>query len=193
MGSADDAPLVARLRGGDAAAFGEVYARFSDPIYRFLLRLSGRREVALDLHQDTWLSAARHAKGLAEETDLAAWLFTIARNKHRSWRRFIALDWLRFDREADELPDAAEAPRTEARDELASIEKALMALPEGHREVLLLIGVEGMSTSQAAEVLGIQPDALRQRLSRARAALAGELERGGQEPEGMVQARRGAE
>jgi RNA polymerase sigma-70 factor (ECF subfamily) len=185
---------VARLRSGDPAAFGDVYARFSDPTYRFLLRLSGRREVAMDLHQDTWLSAARHARGLAEETDLAAWLFTIARNKHRSWRRFVALDWLRFDRDAGDIGDipeaAAEASRMDARDELESLEKALMKLPEGHREVLLLIGVEGLSSAQAADVLGIQPDALRQRLSRARAALAGELE--GQEAEVMVQARRGA-
>jgi RNA polymerase sigma-70 factor (ECF subfamily) len=184
---------VARLRSGDPAAFGDLYARFADPIYRFLLRLSGRREVAMDLHQDTWLSAARHARGLAEETDLAAWLFTIARNKHRSWRRFVALDWLRFDRDAGDIGDVAEAAaeiRIDARDELESLERALMKLPEGHREVLLLIGMEGLSSTQAAEVLGIQPDALRQRLSRARAALAGELE--GQEAEVMVQARRGA-
>jgi RNA polymerase sigma-70 factor (ECF subfamily) len=147
----------------------------------------------MDLHQETWLSAAKHARRLAEDTDLAAWLFTIARNKHRSYRRWIALDWLRIERFGAELSDeASAAPVNEARDELASIEAALMELPPSHREVLLLVGVEGLDAKQAADVLGVQPDALRQRLSRARAALASILERGGQDAHGMVQAKRGA-
>jgi len=45
-------------------------------------------------------------------------------------------------------------------------------LPEAHREVLLLVGVEGLDGAQAADVLGIRPEAFRQRLSRARTALA---------------------
>jgi RNA polymerase sigma-70 factor, ECF subfamily len=188
----DDARLVGRLRDGDAAAFGELYARFADPLYRFLFRLAGGRESAMDLHQETWLSAAKHASRLTEDTDLAAWLFTIARNKHRSYRRWVALDWLRIERFGAEMAEDTSAPVNEARDELASIEVALMELPEGHREVLLLVGVEGLDAKQAAGVLGVQPEALRQRLSRARAALAAILERGGQDAHGMVQAKRGA-
>jgi RNA polymerase sigma-70 factor (ECF subfamily) len=193
VGPDDDARLVDRLRGGDSAAMSELYARFADPIYSFLFRLSGRRDVAMDLHQETWLSAAKHASRLAEGTDLAAWLFTIARNKHRSHRRFIALDWLRIERYGAELPsEARAAPAADAGDELASIEAALMALPSGHREVLLLVAVEGLSAAQAAEVLGVKPDALRQRLSRARAALASLLDPERQEDDVMVQAKRGA-
>ena len=52
------------------------------------------------------------------------------------------------------------------------LERALASLPDIHREVLLLVGVEGLDVAQAAAVLSIRPDAARQRLARARAALA---------------------
>jgi len=174
----DDRMLVARLREGDAAALRAVYERFADRIFGFLLRLTGRRDVAEDLHQETWLSVSKHAGRLAEDTDLAAWLFTIARNKHRSWRRWAALDFTRFgtDLFASEPPSPA-ASASDARDDLAALEAALTSLPAAHREVLLLVGVEGLEGKQAADVLGIQPEAFRQRLSRARAALADKLER----------------
>lgn len=176
MGQPDERELVARLRKRDAAALRVVYASFSDRIFGFLLRLTGRRDVAEDLHQETWVSASRHAERLAEDTDLAAWLFTIARNKYRSWRRWAALDFSRLAFSAlDEEPISPTAA-PDAGDELDALGVALGALPPAHREVLLLVGVEGLENKQAAEVLGIQPEALRQRLSRARQALADALE-----------------
>jgi len=176
-GDPDDAALVARLRGGDKAALRAVYASFSDRTFGFLLRLCGRRDVAEDLHQETWISVAKHAPRLADDTDLAAWIFTIARNKYRSWRRWAALDFTRLVFVAEGEEPEGPHGRPDARDELAALEKALAALPAAHREVLLLVGVEGLEAKQAADVLGIQPEALRQRLSRARAALAEQMER----------------
>lgn len=94
------------------------------------------------------------------------WLFTIARNKHVSWCRWATIDLRRFV--AAEV-DVGGPPQVV--DELHDLDRALRALPAGHREVLLLVGVEGMDPSQAAQVLGLTPEATRQRLSRARAAL----------------------
>ncbi|MRG96608.1 RNA polymerase sigma factor [Polyangium spumosum] len=176
MDRAEEAELVARLRKGDKTALRVVYASFSDRIFGFLLRLSRRRDVAEDLHQETWVSVARHAERLTEGTDLPAWLFTIARNKHRSWRRWAALDFTRLAFDSDGPEPEGPSARPDAGDELAALEQALEALPMAHREVLLLVGVEGLEPKQAAEVLGIQPEALRQRLSRARSALAEKLE-----------------
>src|SRR5215510_3441541 len=82
-----DAALVDRLRRGERAAFRELHARFARASFGFLLRLAGRPDVAEDLHQEVWLSIARHAARLAPDTDLAAWIFTIARNRFRSSRR----------------------------------------------------------------------------------------------------------
>jgi RNA polymerase sigma-70 factor (ECF subfamily) len=161
--------LVDRLRRGERAAFRELYGRFAQPSFGFLLRLTGRRDAAEDLHQEVWLSIAQHAQRLAPDTDLPAWIFTIARNRFRSAQR---------------RADASETPRDPAALERAAgavpaddpacrdLERALAALPEIHREVLLLVGVEGLGLKQTAEVLAIAHDAARQRLSRARAALA---------------------
>ena len=59
------------------------------------------------------------------------------------------------------------------------VERALAALPARHREVLLLVAVEGFTPAEAAGVCGVTPEALRQRLSRARTCLAREMETSG--------------
>ncbi|WP_437619980.1 RNA polymerase sigma factor [Sorangium sp. So ce1151] len=174
-----DAELAARLRRRDPRAFDELYARYHPRIFSFLVRLSGRRDVAEDLFQDTWLAVARHADRLAEDTDLAAWLFTIARNRHRSHRRSAVLDLARAVLFSREPAPAAPGPEAaaDARAEVAALEGALRSLAAGHREVLLLGAVEGLEAAQVAKVLGIREEAARKRLSRARAELAACLEK----------------
>src|SRR4051812_21024117 len=167
--AAADAALVDRLRRGERTAFRELYARFAPASFGFLLRLCGRRDDAEDLHQDVWLAIARHAARLDAETDLAAWIFTVARNRFVSSRRRAdvavpASDPLDVDLGAA-VPVSTEDPA--CRD----LERALASLSDVHREVLLLVGVEGLEVAQAAAVLSIRPDAARQRLARARAAL----------------------
>jgi RNA polymerase sigma factor (sigma-70 family) len=159
--------LVRRLRAGDRAAFREIYGRYAQPTFGFLLRLCGRRDQAEDLHQETWLAVARHAGRLAADSDLGAWIFTIARNQFRSAYRSAARV----------RPPEGAPPVTETSDDPAAhdLERALAALPEAHREILLLVGIEGMAIEQAAMVLAVRPAAARQRLARARTALAQRL------------------
>jgi RNA polymerase sigma-70 factor, ECF subfamily len=177
-----EAELVAGLRRGEAAAFDEAYARWRDRIFGFLWRLAGRRELAEDLFQETWLKLARHATSLREDTELGAWLYTVARNQYRSHRRWHVLDADRLRQFAAEPPSVAIGPdeKAQARGALASLDAALASLPAASREVLLLIAVEGLAQEQVARILGLEYDAVRQRLSRARAQLAERMER---EPE----------
>jgi RNA polymerase sigma-70 factor (ECF subfamily) len=173
-------PLVDSLRHGDRAAFDRVYATYRPRVWAFLLRLSGRRDVAEDLFQETWLKLARNAPRLAEDTDLRAWLFTVARNAWVSHRRWSVLDLSRLVSLEDDAPRAGHASDPEARADAARhverLERALAGLSPASREVLLLVGVEGFDQEEAATILGITYDALRQRLSRARAQLADRLE-----------------
>jgi len=178
----DAGELVARLRRGDAAAFDHIYALYHPRIFSFLLRLTGRRDTAEDLAQETWLRLARAAPTLREDTTLAALLFTIARNAFTSHRRWAMLDLSRvvtFGLEivshapADGSPEA-QHERTHA---IARLEAALASLPVASREVLLLVGVEGMEQEEVAKVLGVSYDAMRQRLSRGRAQLAAAMDR----------------
>jgi RNA polymerase sigma factor (sigma-70 family) len=171
----DDLTLVAGLRRGDAGAFTAVYERFRAPLYGFLRRAVRRDDVAEDLFQETWMSLARAAPGLREDTDLAAWLFTVARNAFRSHLRWARLDlsrWIAFCDDVCPTPSPGPELATAQARLVSAVEEALTLLPAAHREVLLLVAVEGLEQDQVAGVLGISYAALRQRLSRARAALA---------------------
>jgi RNA polymerase sigma-70 factor (ECF subfamily) len=177
---ADLAPLFARLRRREPAAFDEVYARYHERIFRFLLRLSGRREMAEDLFQETWLAVARDAPNLAEDSDLVAWLFAVARNRYRSHRRWALVDFTRVLSFASETDEIAPSPEGEivARAEAAAAQAAFAGLSPAFKEVLLLSVGEGLDAPRVAEALGISPEAARQRLHRARAELAAAVEKG---------------
>jgi RNA polymerase sigma-70 factor (ECF subfamily) len=171
--------LVARVRDGDIAAFDAVYVMFNTRLFGFLARLTRRRDVAEDLLEETWLRFVAHAGRLDADTRLGPWLFTVARNLHVSYCRSRALD----DRcTADAIglwPSALlNSPFDEAvGNELQRrIETALASLPVPFREVLLLVGVEGLRPFEAALVCGVSAEALRQRLKRARTMLAERLE-----------------
>jgi RNA polymerase sigma factor (sigma-70 family) len=180
MDQESELALVARLRVGDAAAFDLVHDQFNGRLFNFLARLTRRREVAEDLLEETWLRLVARAPSLRPDTRLGPWLFTVARNLHVSYRRSRLLE----DSHAAGLiglwPFGSSRPSpfdsaagTEAG---RRIEAALAALPVAHREALLLVGVEGMRPAEAAQVCGITSEAMRQRLSRARALLARRLD-----------------
>lgn len=177
-----EAELVAGLRRGERRALELAYARYRGRVYAFLVRLcgSGQRDLADDLFQETFVQLARHAPRLAADTELGAWLFTVARNRFRSQRRtaLFRLDRLvTLFRGEPAPPPPTPHEQAAEREGAARLERALDALPADHREVLLLLCVEAMEQDQAARVLGLSPAALRKRLSRARAALAARLEK----------------
>jgi len=172
--------LVARVKSGEAAAFEIVYQTYRARLFSFLIRLSRRRDVAEDLLEETWLRLVACAPRLSDETYLAAWLFTVARNLHASWCRHRAVDETRIAEPpaswpapaAGETPfEAAARTETERR-----LERALARLSVRDREVLLLVAVEELAPPDAAAVLGLRAEALRKRLQRARERLATEMD-----------------
>ncbi|HEX9295806.1 MAG TPA: sigma-70 family RNA polymerase sigma factor [Polyangiaceae bacterium] len=168
--SDDDRDLVTRLRAGQPSAIEELYEEYRKPIFGFLARLARDRPLAEDLFQNTWLKVSRSAHRIREDTELKAWLFTVARNEFRSYRR-----WQMIDLSSLLSVGAHRAETTCECDELAGLERALGELGASDREVLLLVSVEGLAPQQAAAVLGISHAALRQRLARARARLKSAL------------------
>jgi RNA polymerase sigma-70 factor (ECF subfamily) len=180
MASEDETALVAGLRAGDPLAFDRVYELYRPRLFAFLLRLSRRRTVAEDLLDETWLRLVVHAASLRPDTRLAAWLFTVARNLYWTHRRAsmiedaVTAELLTLWPASEHWPSPFELA---AMGELEQgVERALGTLTPQHREVRLLVGCEGMTPSEAAAACGIRPEAMRQRLARARAALADALE-----------------
>src|SRR6185295_17585243 len=127
----------------------------------FLLRMSRNRTLAEDLLDETWLRLVRGAPGLLPDTRLGPWLFTVARNLYWSHRR----DALVEESSVAELltlwpcPPPWPSPfELAAAGELERrVERALSSLSPQYREVVLLVGHEGLAPTDAAVVCGISP------------------------------------
>jgi RNA polymerase sigma-70 factor (ECF subfamily) len=168
--------LVDGLRRRDAAAFDVVYDAYRSRLFNFLLRCCRRRELAEDLLEETWLRVATSASGLRPDTRLAPWLFTVARNLYWSYCRSRMVEE-KFDAALPNLWPAGRAQSSPFEQAAAGelerrVERALAALPARTREVLVLVGIQGLTPAEAAVVCGITPEAMRQRLARARTLLS---------------------
>src|SRR5262245_53567565 len=165
--------FVERLRAGDPDAFDAVHDAFHARLFNFLARLSNRRDVAEDLVEETWLRLVAHARKLRSDTRLAPWLFTVARNLHASYCRARLFE----DAHSEGLvglwpcglPQPSPLESVEATEMQRRVATALASLPAVYREALLLVVLEGLSPSDAADVCGVTAECMRQRLSRARA------------------------
>jgi RNA polymerase sigma-70 factor (ECF subfamily) len=172
MARGPDQRAVSLLRRRDPRGFDLAYATYGGRVRAFLLRLSGRSDVADDLLQHTFLRLAERGPELRADSDLRAWLFTVARNAYLGQARAPGND--RDDNALEGL--ASPPPDVEARLLLGDVDRALAGLRLEDRELLLLVGVEGMEPMEVAVMLGIDPAALRQRLARARCRLLAQLE-----------------
>jgi RNA polymerase sigma-70 factor, ECF subfamily len=168
VSTASERDLVERLRRGEPEAFDQVYQAEKAVLYGFLLRLCRDAHVAADLFQNVWLKLAQNAPLLREDSNVRAWLLTVARREFLSFRRAQALDLSRLltlgierDRERASGDDA----------ELQALGAALDRLTDADRELLLLSATSGLDAAGVAQTLGISPVALRQRLGRARRRL----------------------
>jgi RNA polymerase sigma-70 factor, ECF subfamily len=154
-----DEVLVAHLKSGDAVAGDELVRRFARPLLGYLIRLTGSRQLAEELHQQTWLSALEHMDRFSDESgagSFKAWLFRIATNKTTDlWRsqgrRRKMEDGLRL---VEEEATSDAASRLEATEEQSRVQQALDILPEAQKQVVLMRYYGKMKFTDIAEALG---------------------------------------
>lgn len=168
-----DRDLALAVRAGDEAAFAALVRRHQDAVYRFLVRMVGSRDEALDLAQEAFVRAWQALPQWQPEAQLRTWLFRIASNA--------ALDALRrrrivaFEPLDETIAAAADEPdpqrRLELKQRVAALDESLARLSGDHREILLLREVENMSYEEIGAVLGITEGTVKSRLARARTAL----------------------
>jgi RNA polymerase sigma-70 factor, ECF subfamily len=137
---------------------------------RYARALTRSADRADDLVQETLLRAIAKAHLWQPGTDLRAWLFTIMHNHYVNMVRRAARDAATVDIEQVSSSLAATADPTVSR-QLRELERGLACLPAEQREVILLVGLEGMSYETAAQVLDVPVGTVRSRLSRGRDAL----------------------
>ncbi len=196
-GDASDEILVAAIRAGDDTAFDTLVMRYQERVHRLARRLSGDANDAEEILQDTFMQVYRKLDTFRGDSRFSTWLYRVATNcalMHRRSRQRHQAESLEaylplFDesgRHARIDVDYSRAARVDEileRQQLAEAAmRALAGLPEMYRSVFVLRDLEELSTAEAAEVLQIEPSAVRQRLHRARLMLRGYLGRQVGEP-----------
>jgi RNA polymerase sigma-70 factor, ECF subfamily len=172
-----DAQVVARILTGQTALFEILMRRYNERLYRVARAIVRDEGEAEDVMQQAYVNAYANLRQFAGKARFSTWLTRIAINEAlaRARRRG---KYEPFDDEPGSVePFMAERrtpdPERQAfTGELrALLEWAIDELPDGAREVFVLREVEGLSTAEAAESLGVSEDAVKTRLSRAKAAL----------------------
>lgn len=164
------------------AAFKEQLAQVIPHLRAFGRSLSGNRDTADDLVQETLLKAWAARERFQAGTNMRAWTFIILRNLFLSQMRRSKFKGEWDDLTADKL---LAAPASQDRHvELGDMQRALMELPETQREALILVGAGGFAYDEAAEICGCAVGTIKSRVARGRTALEAILEEGKLKPRG---------
>jgi RNA polymerase sigma-70 factor (ECF subfamily) len=169
-----DQQVIQRVLAGHRDAFRILISRYSDPLYRHALCMTGSPDVAEDILQVSFIKAYQHLAEVRGRFD--AWVFRIVANGCKDWLKNIRRSHLSY--EEDDQPSQYATPdedldRTELRTDL---DRALAMLPASLREAFVMKHVEGRSYEEMADLLGTTVGALKMRVHRAREALQALLE-----------------
>jgi RNA polymerase sigma-70 factor (ECF subfamily) len=169
-----DQLIIQRVLGGNRDAFRLLIGRYSDPLYRHALCMTGSPDVAEDILQLSFIKAYQHLAEVRGRFD--AWVFRIVANGCKDWLKNIRRSHLSYD-EDDQASTYATPDEELDRSELRTdLDGALAALPASLREAFIMKHVEGRSYEEMADLLGTTVGALKMRVHRAREALQALLE-----------------
>lgn len=169
-----DEASLRRVRAREAGAMEDFFEHYFDRVHDYLRRMFQDPADADDTLQETFLRVSRNLERIEPERDPTGWVFRIATNAmHDHWRastrgaRGLESD---FDSAWNTAPpDPAEnaQERLEREEDAALVQRALDRLSAADREIVLLRDYEELSTAEIGVSLGLAPDAVRQRHSRA--------------------------
>jgi RNA polymerase sigma-70 factor (ECF subfamily) len=167
----------------DPGAFERLLVPERERLLAYLVGMTGERERALDLAQESYLAAWQGLAGFRGESAPLTWLIGIARRLHMRWaRRERRRVWLLSEAARwDERPGLAALRATRTDEAFAAAERerrvrlAVLALPIDRREVVVLRYFVGLDIEEIARATGTRAGTVKSRLARARAALARQL------------------
>ena len=175
------------LRAGDKYEFSKVVDTYSGKLYGLILKMLNHPQDAEDILQETFIKAYRNLNKFDGRSKISTWLYRIATNEalmllRRKNPEMVSIEEPDHTAEEDQqepmqIIDWCCIPETELLSDEARVklDLAVSHLPTNLRTVFLLRDIEGFSTIEAADVLGISETALKTRLSRARLRLRNEL------------------
>jgi RNA polymerase sigma-70 factor, ECF subfamily len=206
VASEEDVRLVEALRSGNESAFVSLIDMYHSLLLRLAMIFVPSQAVAEEVVQETWMGVLQGLDRFEGRSSLKTWIFRILTNraKTRAQRegrsvpfsslpefttdafepavepeRFMGPDqqwpghWVSFPRSWDELPDE----RILSQETMACIQEAIDTLPTGQREVITLRDIDGCSSNEACDLLGVSEVNQRVLLHRARSKVRRALER----------------
>ena len=183
---ASDAELMSRLAAGDDLALNELMDRWAPRVNAFLQRMTGHRDTAADLAEETFVKLYQSRNKYKSTGAFSNYVFTIAANlarNHSRWRLrhpTVSLDARNDDGTAllPEMVASGQSPEESARsaESIRTINRALLELPHDLREAITLYLYEGLSHGEIAMIAGCSSKAVETRIYRARQILKEKLQ-----------------
>jgi RNA polymerase sigma-70 factor, ECF subfamily len=173
-----DEEIVERIRAGERALFEILMRRHNQRIYRAAWAIVKDEDEAEDVMQQAYINAYTHLHQFEHRAQFSTWLTRIALNEAFARRRRKLGDLAAIiDEDPGDVMESITAPQPDperqayGQELLRVLEEAVGALPETYRVVFMLRDIEGLSTSETGEGLGIGDEAVKTRLHRARAMI----------------------
>ena len=168
--------LVETAKNGNIGSFSQLYDLYGKKILNYIFRLTGSRDDAEDLMQDTFVLAFRNLHSLKENSKFQSWLFRIAQNnvfqKYRGKTpQMESIDVQNSeDATAVDLPASGKGPedRVLSRELETVVQKAIGELPEKYREVFVLSAIQRLSYQEISDIVGRSLASVKSDIHRAR-------------------------
>ena len=170
-----DTELINSTLAGQTEAYGELVIRHQDRLFRMVFQLTGDRQEAEDIAQDTFVQAYVKLESFHGASAFFTWLYRIAFNltvsRSRKKRPTISVDVAREKGGEPEAETQDVGTAMEREEDVQQLKEALDKLSEEHRAILLLREIEGNDYDTIADLLDVRVGTVRSRLHRARASL----------------------
>lgn len=171
----NDSDLIKSTLAGQSESFGELMNRHQDRLFRMVFQLTGDRQEAEDISQETFVQAYVKLDSFQGASAFFTWLYRIAFNltvsRSRKKKPTVSVD---VAREKGNEPEA-NAPHVgtemEREEDVERLHEAMGRLSEEHRAILMLREIEGYDYDSIADLLDVRVGTVRSRLHRARACL----------------------
>lgn len=164
-----DIQLVERMARGESNALDELYARYGSALLGFLVSRLSNRQLAEEVLQDVMLAAWKNAGSFRGDSKVKTWLFVIARNRAINTHRKRSPELVQLNESFGyQSEDTGPMERMIKQANREVVRSAIEQLPEGQREVLILVFYNQLSGPETASVLGISEGTVKSRLHRAK-------------------------
>lgn len=188
-----EAAVIQAVLDGDVNAYEALVKEYEKNVYNLALRMTGNSEDAYDMSQEAFIKAYNSLSAFRGESKFSVWLYRIVSNvcldflRSKNRKPTVSLSVENDDGDEVELDIADESSSPElvlerglTRD---AVRRGLAALPDDHREILLLREIQGLSYDEIAEVLGLEAGTVKSRIFRARKKLCSFLLKDGNIPD----------